>query len=108
MTGRVPPHLLACEPFDQGNVDRLLMPLRSPRGRSEVEPQTREEVVRRLFGAASATQGAAGETAALLGLRLVEEAGDEADWDGPWPRLLSRAGDLGHERVRAAVWRMVV
>ncbi|WP_435107482.1 hypothetical protein [Nocardiopsis synnemataformans] len=101
-------HLLAREPFDQGDPNRLLQPFRGTYRRSGVEPRVLEAVVRRLFGAASATQGAAGETAALLGLRLVKGAGDEADWDGPWPRLLSRAGDLGHERVRAAAWRMVV
>ncbi|MFE6450743.1 hypothetical protein ACFVOU_23220 [Nocardiopsis dassonvillei] len=101
-------HLLARGTVGQWELDRLLMPIQPSYGASEVEPRTREEVVRRLFAAASATRGAPGETAALLGLRLVERAGAETDWAGPWPRLLSRAGDLGHGRVRDAAWRMVV
>ncbi len=101
-------HLLARGTVGQWELDRLLMPIQPSYGASEVEPRTREEVVRRLFAAASATLGAPGETAALLGLRLVERAGAENGWAGPWPRLLSRAGDLGHGRVRDAAWRMVV
>jgi hypothetical protein len=101
-------HLLARGSVGQWELDRLLMPVQPSYGASEVEPRTREEVVRRLFAAASATRGAPGETAALLGLRLVERAGAETGWAGPWPQLLSRAGDLGHERVRDAAWRMVV
>ncbi|CAL9336089.1 hypothetical protein SUDANB67_05412 [Nocardiopsis dassonvillei] len=101
-------HLLARGPVGRWELDRLLTPLQPSYGASEVEPRTREEVVRRLFAAASATRGAPGETAALLGLRLVERAGAETGWAGPWPQLLSRAGDLGHERVRDAAWRMVV
>ncbi|MEV6818705.1 hypothetical protein AB0M72_08100 [Nocardiopsis dassonvillei] len=101
-------HLLARGTVGRWELDRLLMPVQSSYGESDIEPRTREEVVRRLFAAASVTQGAAGETAALVGLRLVERAGGETGWAGPWPELLSRAGDLGHERVRDAAWRMVV
>lgn len=101
-------HLLARGTVGQWELDRLLMPVQPSYGESEVETETREEVVRRLFAAASATGDAEGETAALLGLRLVERAGRETGWTGPWPQLLSRAGDLGHERVRDAAWRMVV
>ncbi|WP_444963507.1 hypothetical protein [Nocardiopsis sp. M1B1] len=101
-------HLLARGTVGRWELDGLLMPVQSSYGESDIEPRTREEVVRRLFAAASVTQGAAGETAALVGLRLVERAGGETGWAGPWPELLSRAGDLGHERVRDAAWRMVV
>ncbi|WP_344098360.1 HEAT repeat domain-containing protein [Nocardiopsis tropica] len=77
-------------------------------GRDPLPRETLASVVQHVFGAAARTAGPAGEAMGLIGLGIVGRAGRADGWTAPWPGLLSRAGELGHEPVRLAAWRLAV
>ncbi|MFJ9554558.1 hypothetical protein ACIRPH_12115 [Nocardiopsis sp. NPDC101807] len=77
-------------------------------GRDPVPRETLASVAQHVFEAAARTEGPAGEAMGLVGLGIVERAGSADGWPAPWPGLLSRAGELGHGRVRLAAWRLAV
>ncbi|OOC53409.1 MULTISPECIES: hypothetical protein [Nocardiopsis] len=99
--------LMARRPALTWRTERLVRSMVGFRG-DRVPLETLEEVVRHVFDTAARTDGAVGETVALVGLRIVERAGTETEWSGAWPELLSRAGDLGHGAVRVEAWRIAV
>ncbi|GAB2500396.1 hypothetical protein [Nocardiopsis aegyptia] len=77
-------------------------------GDERVPADVLERTVSRLLQRSKAGSGGEGVMRGLVALEIIERCGRSAGWAGPWPDLLTRAGETGHEAVRLAAWRLAV
>ena len=77
-------------------------------GEERVPTDVLEGTAFRLLQRSKGESGDVGAMRGLVALEIIERCGRSAGWDGPWPDLLTRAGETGHETVRLAAWRLAV
>ncbi|MFE3457042.1 hypothetical protein ACFXKD_05805 [Nocardiopsis aegyptia] len=101
--------LARCPRRTEAFVNVLVDPVHGRYGGDERVPtDVLDKTVSRLLQRSKAGSGGEGVMRGLVALEIIERCGRSADWAGPWPDLLTRAGETGHEAVRLAAWRLAV